>query len=93
MGKLNVDVKVAVYDKNRMITVTTGQGRLMISYDKKVAFIDKQSGRVSINTRWYGCSKTTMKHLTAFLGEGMAQVDEKLDSGEYIAVEDMACAA
>jgi len=92
MSKLNVDVKVAVFMNNKMITVTTDKGRLMISYDKKVAFIDK-GGKTYINTRWYDCSNTTMRHLAAFLGEGKAQVDAKLANGEYEAVDDMLCAA
>jgi hypothetical protein len=92
MRKLSVNYKVAVYGKNKMITITDADGRLLISYDKKVAFIGKD-GRVHINTRWYDCSKTTLSHLAAFLGEGKAQVDAKLAAGEYYAVDDMVGAA
>lgn len=88
MKKLDVGVKVAVYNNGKMITVTTCGGRLLVSYDKKVAWIDKQ-GKTYINTRWYDCSRTTMRHLAAFLGEGKPQVDAKLEVGDYIAVADM----
>jgi len=92
MKKIDVGLKVAVWNSGKMIAITTDDGRLLVSYDKKVAYIDKK-GKTYINTRWYDCSKTTMKHLAAFLGEGKAQVDAKLAQGEYEAVESMECAA
>lgn len=83
MKNMCLGIKVAVFDKNRMVTITTGDGRLLISYDKKVAWIDKRDGKTYVNTNYYDCSKTTLKHLTSFLGEGLAQVNEKLANGAY----------
>jgi hypothetical protein len=50
----------------------------------RVIIAKKQDGNVYLDQRYFQYSATTVKHLRAFLGHGIADTRAKAKSGEYI---------
>ena len=57
-------------------------GRAFQSYNSIIAI--KRNGQVFLDRNTWDYSRTTAKYRNEFLGEGKAETEEKIKSGEYI---------
>lgn len=62
--------------------ITTGDGEYFQSYQTIIAFRDN-TGKVTLDEKYWDYSRTTGKYRNAFLREGIADTRKKIKSGEY----------
>lgn len=53
------------------------------SYSSMIAVKDRNSGTVTLDSKYWDWNKTTGKYRNQFLGETKAETQRKIDSGEY----------
>lgn len=69
--------------------ITTDQGIYFQSYTTLIAFKSNEDGKVYLNKDYWDYSNTTGKYRNIFLNETKRETQKKIDSGEYVLVEDM----
>ena len=72
--------------KNQYV-IHTPEGRYFQSYAAMVAFQDHLNTTTLLDKRYWRYSRTTMKYLEQFLGQGMKQIIEHVESGYYRLVD------
>lgn len=54
------------------------------SYNSIIAKIERETGKVTLDSYYWDYSVTTGKYRNMFLGETKAETQKKIDSGEYV---------
>ena len=64
----------------------TERGRYFQSYNSVIAFIplDRDSGAIKLDEKYWNYSKTTSKYRSIFLNETTKETQAKIDSGIYL---------
>jgi len=67
---------------NQLI-LTSDSKREFQSYDSKIVSIDFESGKVTLDRKYWNHSNTTSKYRNIFLNESSKETESKILSGEY----------
>jgi len=81
MKTLKINYNVKIYNKGKSAIVTSPEGTMVYSYNKKVAFRDPQ-GKIYLDPK-FDYSTTTLRHVGAFLCEGESQTRARIAIGDY----------
>ena len=63
--------------------IYTDDGRYFQSYSSKIVFIERNTGKVFLDERFWDYSVTTGKYRNMFLGETKKETAAKINRGEY----------
>lgn len=92
--KIEIPVAIGVSDNRKMTVVRTAGKRVMFSYEKPVAMLDYNSGRIFLDRDNWRYSATTLKQLAMFLNisydlveDIVTAVKERISGGSYEVVE------
>jgi hypothetical protein len=61
--------------------IRDGNKYIFQSYDSVIAI--KENGKITLDSYYWDCSKTTGKYRNIFLGEDRKTTEKKIASGEY----------